>query len=86
MKRWIFIALFMMGCESGEQDYCEGVELPECPPECPDDYASSCGEACETEGEACGNTIGDGRSCVEGVWNCTVHAPLEPDECNAVCR
>ena len=86
MRAWCFIAVFMLGCESGEKDYCEGVALPECPPECPEDYWSTCGEPCETEGEACGNTIGDGRECFEGLWRCSEHAPLEPDACNAVCR
>jgi hypothetical protein len=38
------------------------------------------------EGEACGNNIGDGRVCTDGMWTCSIHAPLEPDECNRVCE
>ena len=65
---------------------CDDVELPDCPPECPDDYAQSCGEPCEDEGDACSNNIGDGRECVNGVWTCSEHAPLEAEGCNWVCR
>ena len=65
---------------------CDDVELPDCPPECPDDYAQSCGEPCNEEGDACGNDIGDGRECVDGIWACSEHAPLEPDGCNWICR
>ena len=74
-----------LGCDAGEQDLCADVELPSCPEECPEDYASTCGEPCDEEGEECGNSIGDGRVCADGVFSCTVHAPLEPYECNWVC-
>lgn len=68
-------------------DPCNGVELPACPEACPDDYAATCGEACTVEGETCGNDIGDGRQCLEGIYQCSVHAPLGgPGECNLVCR
>jgi hypothetical protein len=79
------------GAESGGQkedrpaDPCAGKELPVCPPACPTGFTSSCGEPCETEGESCGNAIGDGRSCADGRWQCSVHAPLTPDGCNRVC-
>ena len=65
---------------------CFGLTLPECPDACPDDWALSCGEPCDAEGETCGNTIGDGRTCVDGLWACSVHAPLEPRGCNRTCR
>ena len=67
-------------------DPCADLDLPECPQECPDDYASTCGEPCETEGEECGNSIGDGRVCVDGIYQCSVHAPLEPEGCNSICQ
>jgi hypothetical protein len=66
-------------------DPCAGVELPACPPACADDATSRCGQACDAEGEACGNEIGDGMVCQGGTWSCIVHAPLGPG-CNAVCR
>ena len=88
-----FLILFLLfACNdkpvdsSSSEDPCAELDLPECPPECPDDYASSCGEPCETEGDACGNKIGDGRQCVDGMWQCSVHAPLEPEGCNRVCE
>lgn len=65
---------------------CAALDLPVCPPECPVDAFAECGLPCPTEGEACGNSIGDGRVCQDGVWACTVHAPLEPEGCNQVCR
>ena len=67
-------------------DPCAELNLPECPEECPEDYASSCGEACELEGEECGNNIGDGRKCTNGIWQCSVHRPLEPEGCNSICQ
>ena len=83
---FIFLILsVVIGCDAEEQDLCADVELPSCPVECPDDFSDSCGEPCDEEGEECGNSIGDGRVCMEGVWSCTVHAPLEADECNWVC-
>ncbi len=63
---------------------CEGVTLPPCPEACPDDWAASCGLACDEEGETCGNEIGDGRVCTDGLWQCSVHAPLGTG-CNLVC-
>lgn len=81
---WTVCFIALVACNDAE-DYCAGIELPECPEECPDDYASTCGEPCETDGEACGNSIGDGRVCVDGMYTCSVHAPLEADECNKVC-
>lgn len=65
-------------------EYCQAAELPPCPDACPDDWAATCGEPCEVEGETCGNEIGDGRVCAEGVWSCAVHAPLGTG-CNWVC-
>jgi Cys-rich repeat protein len=44
-----------------------------------------CGEPCGDEGARCGNEIGDGMSCVGGVWMCVVHPPLGPG-CNRVCE
>jgi hypothetical protein len=62
-------------------------ELPACPEECPEDYNATCGEACDAETPDCGNSIGDGRTCVDGVFSCAVHAPLGgPGECNWVCE
>lgn len=72
-------------CDSEEEDPCAGLVLPSCPEECPEDFASTCGEPCEADEADCGNSIGDGRTCVDGSWSCTVHAPLEPDACNWVC-
>ena len=83
----VFAVLVMaLGCDVVD-DPCAEVELPTCPAECPEDYASTCGEPCseEEEGEECGNSIGDGRTCQDGVWSCTVHAPLEAEGCNWVC-
>ena len=78
---WLWL---LMAC--GVTDPCEGLDLPVCPPACPTDAFAACGEPCDVEGEACGNNIGDGRTCLEGTWQCTVHAPLGTDEtCNLVC-
>ena len=85
MKRWVLISLLACGCQE-EQDYCADLELPECPEACPDDYAASCGEPCTEDDPPCGNTIGDGRECVDEMWVCSVHAPLEPDTCNRICN
>jgi hypothetical protein len=63
---------------------CADEDLPPCPDECPEDWASTCGEACEVDGETCGNEIGDGRECIDGIWECTVHGPLD-EGCNQVC-
>ncbi len=71
-----------------EQDptVCDTASLPPCPAECPTGLPGElCGEPCETEGEECGNAIGDGATCLEGRWECTVHAPLGTG-CNLVCR
>ena len=84
-----FLALTIFACNPDADDsagLCDGVELPECPPECPEDGSTNCGAACEVEGDECGNNIGDNRICVDGTWECTEHAPLEPNECNWVCR
>ena len=91
MRAVFLTLLFLTACDTDKTDTssddpCADLDLPECPPECPDDYASSCGEPCDTEGDACGNNIGDGRECVDGMWQCSVHAPLEPDGCNSVCE
>ena len=88
--RWLLVFGFLnaFGDSStlDSSDPCAELNLPECPMECPEDFASSCGEECEVEGEECGNSIGDGRICSEGVWSCTVHAPLGGEgECNRVC-
>lgn len=66
-------------------DPCDGVELEPCTA-CPADWAESCGESCTEGNESCSNHIGDGRACVDGVWECSVHAPLEPDACDLVCE
>ena len=90
MKHMMLISLLLAGCsgsaETGGEDPCAGEDLPECPAECPDDYAATCGEPCETDGEACGNSIGDGRVCLDGIWSCSVHAPLEAEGCNQICQ
>ena len=92
MKILITTATVLFGCTASEKvdtassDLCAGIDLPECPAECPEDFANSCGEECQTEGEECGNSIGDGRICTDGLWQCTVHAPLEPDQCNLICQ
>ena len=82
----LFAGLLLMACFStaDSADPCEAVELPACPAACPDDYAATCGEPCEIEGETCGNEIGDGRVCADGVYGCVVHTPLGPG-CNLVC-
>jgi len=88
----LILACLGMACTGGPDDTadsaapCAGLELPECPAECPDDWSASCGEPCEEEEEACGNSIGDGRECIEGLWACSVHSPLEPGECGQVCE
>ncbi len=66
-------------------DPCEGVELPACPAACPDNFGVECGQPCDVEGETCGNEIGDGRTCQDGVWQCTVHPPLGMG-CNRICN
>ena len=81
----LFTACFVKE-SSDSGDPCADLDLPECPAECPEDYASTCGEPCDIEGEECGNSIGDGRVCVEGTYQCSVHAPLEQDGCNSVCQ
>ncbi len=97
MRHTILILAFLgMACSGGgisddtsdidSGDPCAGLELPECPPECPDDWADSCGEPCGEDDEACGNTIGDGRECIDGLWACEVHSPLEPGECTQICQ
>ena len=86
----MFLFMIFLACSEKElsetADPCADLDLPECPEECPDDYASTCGEPCETEGEECGNSIGDGRVCVDGVYQCSVHAPLEAEGCNSICQ
>ncbi len=96
MLRWIVLIGLAFGCADKEPpldtasgdtaDVCAGISLAACPDECPEDWAATCGEPCETDGETCGNDLGDGRACVGGTWSCTVHAPLEPGGCNLVCR
>ena len=87
---WIGLLAGMACADSpntDSSDPCAEIDLPDCPQECPEDYASTCGEACESEGEECGNSIGDGRICQDGLWTCTVHSPSDgPDECNRVCN
>lgn len=72
-------------CPGGGADPCAGVELPACPTACPADAMDRCGQPCETEGERCGNNVGDGMGCEAGTWRCVVHAPLGPG-CNLACR
>ncbi len=80
-----FLALLVACFEPADTgEYCQAVELPPCPAECPADYFESCGQPCDVEGEACGNEIGDGMVCLDGVWSCAVHAPLGTG-CNWVC-
>lgn len=89
--RNLSLLVVLTACGSGTSnddsaDPCAAADLDVCPEECPEDYASECGESCEAEGEVCGNDIGDGRECLDGIWQCTVHAPLGgPGECNLVC-
>lgn len=88
-----YLALFSTSCtdnhtETGnvETGVCDDLDLPPCPEECPEDWAATCGEICKVEGETCGNQIGDGRECVDGLWQCSVHAPVgDADTCNLVC-
>ena len=86
----LILALVGIACTGGisndTADACADLELPECPAECPEDWADSCGEPCGDEDEACGNSIGDGRECIDGQWACQVHRPLEPGECELVCE
>lgn len=92
----VLLGLLVLGCEDEGADKgvetadtagpCVGLDLPDCPPECPDDWQLSCGEPCSAEGDSCGNAIGDGRTCSGGVWQCSVHPPLDPDGCNRICR
>lgn len=86
MRAVISVLVLLVACsESADTGaYCEAADLPPCPPECPIDYADSCGQACDVEAEACGNEIGDGMECVDGVWSCSVHAPLGTG-CNWIC-
>lgn len=74
------------GAPPGGTDPCAGVELPACPSECSQPPGEMAGSACTTDGEKCGNSIGDGCECTAGKWECTVHAPLGPGMCNSVCR
>ena len=80
-------ALFTVGCSGDGGSDCDGLDLPECPMECPVDYAVTCGEPCDVEGDECGNDIGDGRVCLDGFWSCSTHAPLDTESgvCNLVC-
>jgi len=65
---------------------CVGLALPECPAACAATaFPDECGQTCDEEGAACGNDLGDGMRCIEGTWQCFVHAPLGPG-CNLVCR
>ncbi len=83
----LLVLVLLTACFDSKPDTahpCEGVELPPCPDACPDDYAATCGEPCEVEGEVCGNEIGDGRECSSGTYTCSVHAPLG-EGCNLVC-
>lgn len=92
----LILALLVVACNGGgiaddtsdidSGDPCADLNLPECPPECPDDWSASCGEPCGEDDEACGNNIGDGRECIDGQWQCEVHAPLGPDECVQICQ
>ena len=73
-------------CKTVVEDPCAGVDLPACPPECGEmEYPELCGLPCDTEGQTCGNNIGDGMTCSGGQWLCTVHPPLGPG-CNLVCK
>lgn len=67
-------------------DACDGETLPACPPPCAEPAGQRAGATCSTEGERCGNDIGDGCTCSGGTWQCTVHPPLKPVGCNKVCR
>lgn len=85
-----FLMVGLIACEpppsaDDSADPCADESLPDCPAPCPDDWSSTCGEPCTVDGEACGNDIGDGRTCTGGAWQCSVHAPLEPGACNQVC-
>lgn len=92
----LILALCSIACSGGivsddtsdidSGDPCAGLDLPECPPECPEDWSASCGEPCEEEDQACGNTLGDGRECIDSQWECSVHSPLDPGECSDVCQ
>ena len=88
--RFFLLSFMGLACDAplsaDSAEPCAELDLPECPAECPEDYASTCGEPCESEGEECGNEIGDGRVCTDGMWQCSVHAPLEPTGCNQVCQ
>jgi len=67
-----------------ELDPCAERELPPCPPACAADAFQNCGKPCQGDA-ACGNSIGDGMTCVGGRWSCSIHAPLGLG-CNLVCR
>jgi hypothetical protein len=71
---------------SGGTDPCAGRALPDCKA-CSDGggLQDHCGQACTSEGDSCSNQIGDGRTCVNGLWECSIHAPLGTG-CNLVCR
>ena len=89
--RWLLMLGLLAACggesTTDSSDPCADLALPDCPMECPEDFASTCGEECDSEGEECGNAIGDGRICQDGIWSCTVHAPLGGEgECNRVCN
>jgi len=69
-----------------EADACAGIDLPPCPQACGDPLGEMAGQACGTEGDKCGNDIGDGCSCSGGKWQCYPHAPLPTGGCTLVCR
>jgi hypothetical protein len=68
------------------EDPCAGKALPACPRACAEPPGAMDNKPCATEGEACGNNVGDGCKCTGGKWACEVHAPLRPDTCNQVCK
>lgn len=95
VHRLALLALLSLSCSSSsrgdatppQQDPCAGVELPPCPEACAPERADKCGQPCDPAvDKPCGNNIGDGMTCVEGTWACTVHAPLAPTGCNLTCR
>lgn len=94
--RWLLLTLLgLAACSSADKssavpppgDPCAGVELPPCPPACEESQAGRCGQPCAPGADlACGNNIGDGMQCVDGTWQCSVHAPLSPTGCNLTCK
>lgn len=66
-------------------DPCEGVQLPPCPPQCQGGFDIA-GQPCDPGNQCTVSAVGDECSCGQDAhWTCSVHPPLGMG-CNLTCR